>query len=239
MSKRLSALAGMVTRGNVVCDVGCDHGFLAIYLVQKGISPRVLAMDVREGPLSRARAHVEERGLGGSVELRLSDGLEALKAGEAGTMVCAGMGGPLMMRILTRHPDRTQSLEEFILQPQSELTEFRRFLRQEGFRISGEALVREEGKYYFPMKAVREKEKPDVLSEPDAHAWELYDRFGKGLLEERHPLLREYLKEREEKLSAVCRALDGEGALRRMRRKQELERERELVKEALSFYAEG
>ena len=72
LSKRLQALACMVTPGRRVVDVGCDHGFVSIYLVQRGISPRVLAMDVRMGPLSRAKEHIAEAGLGGYIETRLS-----------------------------------------------------------------------------------------------------------------------------------------------------------------------
>ncbi|MDE7427736.1 MAG: class I SAM-dependent methyltransferase, partial [Lachnospiraceae bacterium] len=75
LSERLRTVAGMVTRGNVVCDVGCDHGFTAIYLVQQGISPRALAMDLREGPLSAAGEHIAAYGLGERIETRLSDGL--------------------------------------------------------------------------------------------------------------------------------------------------------------------
>ena len=64
MSERLQMLAEMVTPGYRVADIGCDHGFLSIYLVQKGISPHVLAMDVRKGPLAAATEHVENSGLG-------------------------------------------------------------------------------------------------------------------------------------------------------------------------------
>lgn len=153
LSKRLQMLAEMVTRGNIVADMGCDHAFLSIYLVQKAVSPHVLAMDVRKGPLAAAREHIESAGLNTYIETRLSDGMEKLEIGEAETLVCAGMGGRLMERILRAHMDKTQSMRELILQPQSELKEFRRFLRREGFRILAEDAVYEEGKYYFAMKA--------------------------------------------------------------------------------------
>ena len=68
LSKRLLAVAGMVTEGNMVCDVGCDHGFVSIYLIQKGISARVIAMDVNEGPLRAAGEHVGEFGLSDYIE---------------------------------------------------------------------------------------------------------------------------------------------------------------------------
>lgn len=153
LSKRLRMLADMVTLGNRVADVGCDHAFLSIYLVQAGICPRALAMDVRTGPLAAAGAHVAECGLGSYIEVRLSDGLAACGSGEADTVVCAGMGGRLMERILTEGMDRAREMRELILQPQSELPRFRAFLRETGFAVVEEDAVFEEGKYYFAMKA--------------------------------------------------------------------------------------
>ena len=99
LSNRMQALTDMVTPGTVITDVGCDHGFVSVYLVQKGLSPRVIAMDVRSGPLERAREHIREYGLQDRIETRLSDGLHGLKTGEANGMICAGMGGPLMEKI--------------------------------------------------------------------------------------------------------------------------------------------
>ena len=121
LSKRLRTVAGMVTKGNRVCDVGCDHGFVSIYLVQQGISPKVLAMDLREGPLRAAKEHVAAYGLEEQIETRLSDGLHNYEAGEADTLICAGMGGGLMTRILQAEREKTASFRELVLQPQSEI----------------------------------------------------------------------------------------------------------------------
>ena len=101
LSKRLSAVAGLVTRGNRLVDVGCDHGYLPVYLYLNHMIPSAIAMDVRPGPLSRAEEHIAQYGLGEYIETRLSDGLAALGTDEGDTLVIAGMGGPLMERILT------------------------------------------------------------------------------------------------------------------------------------------
>lgn len=153
LSGRLRAVAGMVTRGSRVCDVGCDHGFVPIYLVQQGISPSMLAMDLREGPLGAAREHVAAYGLEGQIETRLSDGLHNYKIGEADSLVCAGMGGGLMRRILEAEREKTDSFREMILQPQSEIEKFRRFLRENGYGILDEEMVEEDGKFYQVIRA--------------------------------------------------------------------------------------
>lgn len=147
-------LADMVSPGGIVADVGCDHGYLSIWLVQTGTCAGALAMDVRKGPLGAAAEHVKECRLEGYIETRLSDGLQSMEAGEADTLVLAGMGGRLMSRILTEGEDKLKAFRELILQPQSELMEFRRFLRRMGLETVQEAAVAEEGKYYFAMKAV-------------------------------------------------------------------------------------
>lgn len=152
LSGRLQAVAAMVTVGNRVCDVGCDHGFIPIYLVERGISPYVLAMDVKSGPLSAAKEHIAERGLEAVIETRLSDGLHNYNKDEADTLVCAGMGGRLMMRILSDDRIKTESFRELILQPQSEPEQFRAWLRNQGYRITDENMIEEEGKFYPMMR---------------------------------------------------------------------------------------
>lgn len=191
LSQRLQALADMVTPGNRVADVGCDHGFLSIYLVQKGIAPSVIATDVRPGPLSAARAHIAEQGLEAYIETRLSDGLSNYSENEADTLVCAGMGGPLMQRILTEHREVTDSIRELILQPQSELLEFRIFLREQGFVVRQENILCEDDKYYFMFRAEHGWEKD---STQNGDYQRLCDKFGRGLLEQKHPVLKAYLE---------------------------------------------
>lgn len=207
LSKRLKALTDMVTQGNTVADVGCDHGFVSIYLVQKGLSPRVLAMDVRTGPLSRAEEHVEAYNLGAYIETRLSDGLMAYQKEEADTLVCAGMGGKLMQKILSREPEKTKSFKELILQPQSELSEFRKFLREEGYAILQENILCEDGKYYFIIKAsFRGKAVTDNIKSEES-IQKLYDAYGELLIREKHPVLKDFLLERKKVSEEIERRL--------------------------------
>ena len=111
-------------------------------------------MEVGNGPLCAAKEHVAERGLESVIETRLSDGLHNYIIGEADTLICAGMGGRLMMRILSDDREKTVSFRELILQPQSEIEQFRRWLRRQGYCITDENMIEEDGKFY-PMMRVR------------------------------------------------------------------------------------
>lgn len=204
LSKRMQALASMVTTGNVLCDVGCDHGYLPIYLMQKGTISRAIAMDVAEGPLLAAKTHIHEHGLGQAIETRLSDGLEKLAPQEADTILIAGMGGGLVMHILSQNPEIAKSAKELILQPQSELYEVRKFLWQQGYELLQEDMVKEDGKYY-PMMKVKPIGQKAAGNPPTDE--ELY--FGKMLLEEKHPVLGEFLLREENIQHQVLQQLEA------------------------------
>lgn len=186
LSERLYEIATMVSQGNKVCDVGCDHGFVSIFLVAKNISPYVIAMDVRKGPLSMAKDHVQEYHVENYIETRLSDGLENYKSGEADSLIIAGMGGPLMLRILESYPEKTENFKELILQPQSEIPAFRARIRELGYEIVEEKMIFEEGKYYPMMKVVRSNQ----ILRPYT---ELELMYGPLLLQERNPILQQFL----------------------------------------------
>ena len=159
LSERLSSVASMVTAGYRLADVGTDHGYVPIYLYERQRIPRAIAMDINKGPLERARLHIAEYGYQKDIETRLSDGMAALKPGEVDSVVIAGMGGPLMIKILSAYPEVTDSLKELILQPQSEISEVRIWLYEQGYEITEEHMVFEDGKYYPMFKAVKN---PDV-----------------------------------------------------------------------------
>lgn len=230
LSLRLTAIAEMVTEGNRLVDVGCDHGYLPVYLVQNKRIPSAIAMDVRKGPLSRADEHIAQYGLRDYIETRLSDGLEALSAGEGDTLVIAGMGGPLMERILEQGGEVTESFQEMILQPQSDIPHFRKFIREKGWEIVQENVILEDGKYYPMMKVVKSSESK-TISYSREEEW-----FGKFLLKEKHPVLKEYLlrelRIRNEILDKL-KVSEGEGAQSRI---LQIEEEKQIVESALSLY---
>lgn len=191
LSKRLQAVADMVTAGRNVADVGCDHGYVSIYLMQRRIANRVYAMDVNRGPLERAAEHVAEAGLSEKISIRLSDGANALSAGEADCMVVAGMGGRLMTRILSDAAERNLVFEELVLQPQSEPFKVRQYLWENGYYIADEKMVFEDGKYYQIIKALRGRE--IELEQAEQLTYEAYACYGKVLLQKQDNVAMDYL----------------------------------------------
>lgn len=227
ISRRLKAVAALVSPGLVLADVGCDHGYIPIYLIQKGQIPRAIAMDINQGPLLRAREHIREWGLEAYIDTRLSDGLKALEPGEAQCLVIAGMGGPLMERILTQGAPVLKDMKELILQPQSEIGHFRQFLAENGYRIIEEDMVEEEKKYYPMMKAVQGSmnytKKAEYL-------------YGKKLLEKRHPVLREFLEKEDRASRELLKKLTQVETSSAEKRKEELQEEIRDREEALAYY---
>ncbi len=250
LSNRMQALTDMVTPGTVITDVGCDHGFVSVYLVQKGISPRVIAMDVRSGPLEHAREHIREYGLEDRIETRLSDGLHSLKTGEAAGMICAGMGGPLMEKILTEGREQAKEFRELILQPQSEIPHFRTFLMEEGYFLMDENIIYEEGKYYFMMKVRWLGEmSEDAVRAQVRESWKADDaasglagQLGPILLYRKCPLLLNYVEWQLAEHRKIAKQLEQEADAanpKTMRRRQEIAEETALLTRSLEWYDNG
>lgn len=154
LSDRMRAVVGLVEPCKSIADIGCDHGYVAMELVRSNICRHVIAMDINKGPLERARHNVRDYDMQDYIETRLSDGAQALRAGEVEGIICAGMGGRLVISILEQDKELVCDLRQVILQPQSELDEVRGYLRENGFIIDREDMVYEDGKYYPMMRAL-------------------------------------------------------------------------------------
>ena len=154
LSRRMKAVASMVTAGYTLCDVGTDHGYVPIALVQGNIIPKAIAVDINKGPLERANEHIRANGLTEQITTRLSNGLEAIHDGEVDSIVIAGMGGELVIHILTAGETVCRSAKELILQPQSEVSKVREYVRNTGYKIVDEDMILEDGKYYPMFRCV-------------------------------------------------------------------------------------
>ena len=198
ISKRLLCCASMVQPGSRVADIGTDHGYLGIYLLQSGAARHVIACDLRKDPLENARRNAKLFGVDGEMELRLSDGLEKILPDEVDTVVMAGMGGDLIQKILSQCPWRKREGLQFILQPQSACNVLRRWLCEDGFEIQREEPV-QDGHFLYTVMDIRQGE-PAPLTPGTEYA-------SPALLASGSPLVGNYLARVENALQETVRGL--------------------------------
>lgn len=261
ISGRLKAVAALVPAGGCLADIGTDHGYIPIYLIKDQKVTHAIAMDVNRGPLARAREHIVQYGLEEKIETRLSDGLEALRAGEADTIVIAGMGGPLTVRILEMGKEKLSGCG-LVLQPQSGIRTVRLWLEKNDWRIVREDMVCEDGKYYPMMRAVQTQKSSGgrcreytqsmtdlqrnmdprsecIAGECTRSMTELQLCYGPLLLRGHHPVLREFLL-REQRLNRrILESLEKQSTEAASERAQEIRAELERIEEALDEYGCG
>lgn len=135
-------------RGKITADIGCDHAYIPIRLIQDGISERVIASDVREGPCLAARRHIEKYSLTDKIEVRMGSGLSTLSPGEADEIIIAGMGGDLIAEIIEADKIIASGAKRLILQPMNAQDRLRHYLFENGFNIIHEDLAAEGFKIY-------------------------------------------------------------------------------------------
>ena len=151
LSERLLTISEFINEKAMVCDIGTDHGFLAIHLIESGKTKKVIAADIAEKPLDNARKNIEKSKISG-IELRLSNGFSAIKPAEVDTAVIAGMGGEVIAEIVKNGKNvAARNKFNLILQPTTSPEILRKFLYQNGYKILNEKAVFENGKLYSVM----------------------------------------------------------------------------------------
>lgn len=236
LSKRLQAVADLVTAGMSVADIGTDHGYVPIYLVKTKKVPKALAMDINQGPLDRAIKNIESHSLGKYIKTRRSEGLAELAQGEAESVVIAGMGGALIMKILAAG-SKFKGIKEYVLQPQSEIPKFRAFLKDGGYHIITEDMVFEEGKFYNIIKVT--KETCHVEDDTTEHIF-LGDKekklYGKYLLQHHHPTLKLFIQKEIAIKEGVINTLKSNKGMQIDQRIKEVEEEVAYAEQILYRY---
>ena len=192
ISDRLLACCNFVANGERVADIGCDHGYLAIHLLQTNKARSVIAADINEGPLLSAVRNAEKFGVRDKIEFYLSDGAAKIPR-DFDTMVCAGMGADTIVSILEAAPWLRDEKYRLILQCQSKTPTLRRYLSETGFQIYEEAVLRDGRFLYTVMKAGWRPEYPRLtpgewyfppaLLENPSHEVPAYYRWVVGGLE--------------------------------------------------------
>jgi tRNA (adenine22-N1)-methyltransferase len=230
----MRAVVGLVQPCNSIADIGCDHGYVAIELIRSNICSHVIAMDINKGPLERALKNISESKLNDKIEIRLSNGTSKLKKGEAEGIICAGMGGKLVISILEEGREVVSDMKQLILQPQSEIDEVRFYLRSNGFKTMQEDMVLEDGKYYPMMRVSRTGECDSKKSDTKC----IYDQYGRYLLENAHPVLNQYLLWQRKGFTDIRKRLISQENKnqRQSDRIEELDRQLEIIEFCLKEY---
>ena len=149
ISKRLETVASFVPQGAVLLDVGSDHAYLPIELVEKGHIERAIAGEVVEGPYQSAIKNVKEHDLVEKIQVRLANGLSAFEeSDQVSVITIAGMGGRLIASILEEGLDKLANVERLILQPNNREDDLRLWLQDHDFQIVAECILEEAGKFY-------------------------------------------------------------------------------------------
>ena len=149
ISKRLELVASFVPQGAVLLDVGSDHAYLPIELVERGQIEAAIAGEVVDGPYQSAVKNVEAHGLNEKIQVRLANGLAAFEeADQVSVITIAGMGGRLISRILEEGLDKLANVERLILQPNNREDDLRIWIQENGFQIVAESILEEAGKFY-------------------------------------------------------------------------------------------
>ncbi len=210
ISERLRTAAGLIGEGERLADVGTDHGYVPIYLVERKHIPVRLRWISGRDRWRVPGTHPDVRH-GDYIQTRLSDGVAALKPDEVDTILVAGMGGGLVMHILESGRAICEQAHGLVLQPQSELPKVRRFLMENGYVTEREEMVMEEGKYY-PMMRVHFDASAVSHADSFTEEQELEFRYGKQLLTEKHPVLLAYLRWEVQIQQDILTQLSGQPA---------------------------
>lgn len=239
LSKRMQSVADMIQPCDAVGDIGCDHAFVSIYLIEQYRTKRVIASDVRRGPIAIAKRNIEAMNLADQIEIRMGDGLDTIVPGEVNAVVLAGMGGMLMIDILERGEEVVTRCDQLVLQPQSDIEKVRRYLAEKGYHLADEQMLIDAGKYYNLLdvriprmlqadECMIDLTQPDVwngdLSQHDEQpadvAWtdktDCLDfaedwcyMYGGSLLRKKDPVLRSWLVKQRDTTAGLIDSLSG------------------------------
>lgn len=223
LSERLQKIADFLPEGQSFVDIGTDHGYLPIYMAERGKSPYIILADINEGPMEIARENVHlylpdfklskavyKDNNGHSIKLIKGNGLNSVVTEKVDNCVIAGMGGLLIESILSEQMEKSKSFTTIVLQPRNAQDKLRRFLKKEGFIILEESLVREN---HFIWEIIKTSHKSKI--DNDAALFVIQDQINKviahfsyknqeekdfvefhigyGLLINKDPLLQEWL----------------------------------------------
>ncbi len=229
LSKRLERVSTYIPAEAILADIGSDHAYLPCYAIKEGIASRAIAGEVVEGPFQSAIAQVKETGLEEQIAVRKGNGLEVLAPGEAQAITICGMGGSLITRILDEGKEKLSGQERLILQPNIGAQFIRAWLLDEGWELTAEEILEEDGKIYEILVAQKgESRKPyaDLNTESAI-------LMGPYLLKEQNDVFKKKWNQELTHWRKIVQQVEESGNERSLEKKEELTRLIEIVEEAL------
>ena len=200
LTNRLLKIASLVTPNKRLADIGTDHGYIPVYLLNKKIINFAILADINRGPLENARKEVNRNKLEDKVSLRLGSGIEVLKKGEVDEIIIAGMGGILIGELLEANKEVAHEAEKLILQPMQAQEELRKYLLNNGYEILDECLEKEDFRLYEIIVTKYTGKNTEVEDD-------IYYEVGKKLLENKDELLNEFIDNKIKKYNNIVEKL--------------------------------
>lgn len=200
LTNRLLKIASLVTPNKRLADIGTDHGYIPVYLLNKNIINFAILADINKGPLENARKEIKRNKLANKVDLRLGSGIEVLKKGEVDEIIIAGMGGILIGELLEANKEVAHEAEKLILQPMQAQDELRKYLLNNGYEILDECLEKEDFRLYEIIVTKYTGKNTEVEDD-------IYYEVGKKLLENKDELLKEFIDNKIKKYNNIIEKL--------------------------------
>ncbi|OAT84262.1 SAM-dependent methyltransferase [Bacillus sp. MKU004] len=231
LSKRLETVVSYIPEGSRIADIGSDHAYLPCFAVRKGIAETAIAGEVVKGPYLSAEKQVKDACLQDKIEVRLGNGLEVVAPGEVDCITIAGMGGALIASILEEGKDKLASVKRLILQPNVSAKSIRVWLLQNGWELTAEEIIEEDGKVYEILTA--DKGEPERPYSRDERQKELL--LGPFLMQERNDSFsKKWTQESGQWKNILANMEKAEQTDALNERKAELMHKIQMVEEALS-----
>lgn len=221
ISKRLKAIADMVTSESV-CDIGTDHGYIPIYLVNNRMVKYAIASDINKGPLNKAKININNEELNNVISCRLGSGLETIEENEVNSAIIAGMGGNLIRDIIEKSIEVVKTMDYLVLQPVQNPEVLRKYIYEKGFHILEEKVVKDEGKFYQIVKVkfdIKPKKIDGIYYEIGEEELFINKTDREDFLESKlieYKRILEKINDDNQSASAILRRLDVENKIKKL-----------------------
>ena len=223
LSYRLNKIAQKVTQNGIIADIGTDHAYIPIFLYKNNKIKKAIACDISKGPIEKAKDNIYKYNVEKNIETRLGNGLEKITIEDnVDTIIIAGMGGMLMIDILERGKSIAENAKELILQPQKDIDKVRMYLHENNFKIIEDEILKDDGKFYNIIKAIKGNE--ELLYKKEEYI------FGRFDIQMKSEILKEYIQEQLYKMKIVLKNIKEKNAKDRI---LEIENDIKIYEEVL------